>query len=267
MPVRCVLASEDALLSVEVETLQPCNRKTTCQLTCQDGSKQYIDLKNFNSPYKNQYTQYCHSENPTEWKEATVNKILAAKKLGVTKFQVTKKVDSILDKVFTKFSKICHGGQQVTNQDVQSVIAEVGRDLKDARARANSSPRDATVLYNQRAFEEKIMLAEDDLQILSVVEEAVKEFQIKFNSGSFKYCDCRAFAASIGQTNWFNTNVVSPFCPSDVVVKPVVVNPIMKPNVGRRPSGSRSRREIVATLSDEIDQEIRALENEMEEFE
>jgi hypothetical protein len=26
------------------------------------------------------------------------------------------------------------------------------------------------------------------------------------------YCDCGAFAASIGQTNWFNSNVAAKFC-------------------------------------------------------
>jgi hypothetical protein len=138
IPVRCLLVSDQVLLSVEVETLQPCNRKTTCQFACQDGTTQYIDLKNFNNLYKNQYNQYCHSENPTEWKEATVNRILTSKKLGQYNEQVTIKVNSILNVVFTKFAEICHGGQQVTNQDVQYAIGLVKRDQLFAKVRATN---------------------------------------------------------------------------------------------------------------------------------
>jgi hypothetical protein len=89
------------------------------------------------------------------------------------------------------------------------------------------------------------------------------------------YCDCRAFADSIGQTNWFNSNVVAPFCPSDV--KPIFVKPvsqIMFEHYKNRGKGvSRPQRDEKIhkvkreTLSDEINEEIRALESEMEEFE
>jgi hypothetical protein len=41
VPVRCLEST--TALSIEVE---PCNRKTTCQLVCKDGTKYYYDLKN-----------------------------------------------------------------------------------------------------------------------------------------------------------------------------------------------------------------------------
>jgi hypothetical protein len=119
----------------------------------------------------------------------------------------------------------------------------------------------------------------------------LKNFDHQFKSQYFtyckgNYCDCRVFADSIGQTNWFNLNVVALFCPADVTVKPAVqinVEPlknsrkrairvsratkVTRPNQNTRIQKVGSRRAIVDSLSDEINEEIRSLENEMEEFE
>jgi hypothetical protein len=262
IPVRCVVPSKEALLSVELENLKPCNLKTTCQFMClkdrsiQYGSKFYIDLKYFENQYKSQYKQYCHSVSPTEWKEAKVKSILEDVKLFNFKDPVVKKINSILDGVFEKFSKICSGGQQVTKEDVEEVLQQVREEILIAR----NAPRSEQIIYlNQPSGEEKVLL---------VVHEAVGEFQRKLNSGDFKYCDCRAFAASIGQTNWFNSNVAAKFCPSDFIVEPLVR--LTKLEVERlferrQTQPIKSLRESI--LENEMNEEIKALENEIDELE
>jgi hypothetical protein len=112
VPVRC-LESTTALSIIE-----PCNRKTTCQLICKDGTKYYYDLKNI-PDYKNQYTQYCKSENPTEWKTATIKRLSAMHSFNPFQSSIESKFTSKMNEIFKKFADICHGGAQVSNKEVE----------------------------------------------------------------------------------------------------------------------------------------------------
>jgi hypothetical protein len=260
VPVQCL--ESVAALSVEIEALQPCNRRTTCQFSCQDGTKFYFDINNFPSQYKQQYTTFCNSENPTEWKDSTVHSIIEKQSFGRYKSAVSQRLTSTLSEVFVKFANICHGGGKVSNSDVDAAIK---KSSEDAYAAFQASQ---TVDSRGYSGEKQKSYADDKSKAYSAVSSAVRAFQQKFNSGNFNYCDCGAFAASIGQTNWFNSNVIVPFCPGQYV-KPVAA-PTPAPTAvspPKRTINRPNRRRAVIALSYEIEEQTRALEREIDELE
>jgi hypothetical protein len=171
-----------------------------------------------------------------------------------------------MNEIFKKFADICHGGAQVSNKEVEDEKKKMETAAKIAMNAAKSIPGRNSIAVNQRKIKG------DWSKALVATTDIIKEFQKKFNSGGFKYCDCFAFAASIGKTNWFNSNLNSlcllkPKATTPVaVVRPVSkVDPFISRTVGRRKRiGGRA---LVLSQTEELEKNTKALEDEIDQLE
>jgi hypothetical protein len=172
-------------------------------------------------------------------------------KAGVSKGIAQGEFENKLSNIFEIFSKICHGGEK------QKFLIFKGARLqtKDIEEVKNKIKEDLSHLN-------VLVLREKDIEtILLLLLGTVNEFASKWNSGSFNFCSCTGFAATIGRASEFAA-IANQKCDPPRATPPPIVRPPRTISKSSRFASLAHRLELQAL---ELDQQAATLEESLEE--